>query len=111
VHRVWSFRPRCAALRKQSRRTADELVGYLNNRTGKGFARGGNPEDVAQALAVLRVEIVPAVEMLVAQEWSARYARRSSRASLMDPGWGQKSIAQPAAENSRFQLSQRHNPG
>ncbi len=55
-------------LRKQSRRTADELVGYLLNRTGKGFARGGTPEDVAQALAVLRVEVVPAVEMLVAQE-------------------------------------------
>ena len=55
-------------LRKQSRRTADELVGYLLNRTGNGFARRGTPEDVVHALAVLRAEVAPAVEMLVAQE-------------------------------------------
>jgi len=55
-------------LRKQSRRTADELVGYLLNRTGNGFARRGTPEDVVHALAALRAEVAPASEMLVAQE-------------------------------------------
>jgi len=55
-------------LRKQSRRTAEELVGYLLHRTGNGFARRGTPEDVVHALAALRAEVAPASEMLVAQE-------------------------------------------
>jgi DNA-binding transcriptional MerR regulator len=82
-------------LRKQSRRTADALVGYLLNRTGKGFARGGTPDDVAQALAALRAEVAPAVEMLVAQEMERsvreafeqgrpRLARQPARSA--DPG-------------------------
>jgi DNA-binding transcriptional MerR regulator len=55
-------------LRKQSRRTAEELVSYLLKRTGKGFARAGAPEDVAQALAALRADVGATVEVLVGQE-------------------------------------------
>jgi DNA-binding transcriptional MerR regulator len=55
-------------LRKRSRKTAEDLVSYLLKRTGKGFARGGTPEDVTQALAALRAELGPAVELLLGQE-------------------------------------------
>jgi len=55
-------------LRKRSRGTADDLVGFLLRRTGKGFARAGTPEDVAEALTALRTNLAPVMELLVARE-------------------------------------------
>jgi DNA-binding transcriptional MerR regulator len=55
-------------LRKYSRRTADDLAKFLLDRTGKGFAASGTPEDVTHALAALRTSAIEAVDLLFAQE-------------------------------------------
>jgi DNA-binding transcriptional MerR regulator len=55
-------------LRKQQRRAADDFVAYLLRRTGKGFARKGTPQDVAEAVGALRTNSVTAADLLFAQE-------------------------------------------
>jgi len=55
-------------LRKQQRRAADDFVAYLLRRTGKGFARKGTPQDVAEAVGALRSHSVQAADLLFAQE-------------------------------------------
>ena len=55
-------------LRKQQRRAADDFVAYLLRRSGKGFARKGTPQDVAEAVGALRSHSVHAADLLFAQE-------------------------------------------
>jgi DNA-binding transcriptional MerR regulator len=55
-------------LRRQEHRAADDFVAYLLRRTGKGFARKGTPEDVAEAVGALRSHSVHAADLLFAQE-------------------------------------------
>jgi DNA-binding transcriptional MerR regulator len=90
-------------LRKQQRRTADDFVSYLLRRTGKGFARKGTPQDVANAVAALRAHTVQAAELLFAQEME-----RAVRAAFDQ---GQPRFARSDDQPSASATQQAHQTG